>query len=86
MSLRPLAPEASASASSATSAVEILPDRNEHYSIRSIQSFSPVNIIIFWNDATVATTATLRANHDDLHLEWSGRYAAAAEVNWTNQK
>ena len=31
MSLRPLAPEASASASSATSAVEIFPGRNGHY-------------------------------------------------------
>jgi hypothetical protein len=39
----------------------------------------------FWNDATVATTAAMRADHGDLHLQWPGRYAATAEVNWTNQ-
>jgi hypothetical protein len=40
----------------------------------------------FWNDATVATTETMRAAHGDFLLEWPGRYASAAEVNWTNQK
>jgi hypothetical protein len=40
----------------------------------------------FWNDAAVATTKTMRASHGDLHLEWPGRYASAAEVNWTNQR
>lgn len=40
----------------------------------------------FWNDATVATTEMMRAAHGDFHLEWPGRYASAAEVNWTNQK
>jgi hypothetical protein len=40
----------------------------------------------FWNDATVATTDTMRAVHGDFHLEWPGRYASTAEVNWTNQK
>jgi hypothetical protein len=39
----------------------------------------------FWNDAKVATTATMRAQHGDLKLEWPGKYAAAAEVNWTNE-
>lgn len=39
----------------------------------------------FWNDARVATTSVMRVSHGDLHLEWPGRYAAAAEVNWTNQ-
>jgi hypothetical protein len=39
----------------------------------------------FWNDAAVATTQTMRASHGDLHLEWPGRYASVAEVNWTNQ-
>jgi hypothetical protein len=39
----------------------------------------------FWNDAAVATSATMRATHGDLRLEWPGRYASAAEVNWTNQ-
>jgi hypothetical protein len=40
----------------------------------------------FWNDAKVATTATMRAAYGDLRLEWPGRYASAAEVNWTNMK
>ena len=39
----------------------------------------------FWNSARVATTSTMRAQHGDLRLEWPGKYAAAAEVNWTNQ-
>lgn len=39
----------------------------------------------FWNDARVATTQAMRAQHGDLRLEWPSRYAAAAEVNWTNQ-
>jgi len=40
----------------------------------------------FWNDAKIATTSTMRAEHGDLRLEWPNRYAAAAEVNWTNQQ
>ncbi len=39
----------------------------------------------FWNDARVATTTKMRAEHGDLRLEWPNRYASAAEVNWTNQ-
>ena len=39
----------------------------------------------FWNDARMATTVTMRAQHGDFKLEWPSRYAAAAEVNWTNQ-
>jgi len=39
----------------------------------------------FWNDARVATTTAMRAEHGGLQLEWPGKYAAAAEVNWTNQ-
>jgi len=38
----------------------------------------------FWNDARIATTTSMRAQHGDLRLEWPGKYAAAAEVNWTN--
>jgi hypothetical protein len=40
----------------------------------------------FWNDARIATTAKMRADYGDLHLEWPNRYASAAEVNWTNQR
>jgi hypothetical protein len=39
----------------------------------------------FWDQAKVATTETMRAQHGDLRLEWPGKYAAAAEVNWTNE-
>ncbi len=39
----------------------------------------------FWNDGAVATTATMHARHGDFQLEWPNRFAAAAEVNWTNQ-
>jgi hypothetical protein len=39
----------------------------------------------FWDDAKIATTATMRAQHGDFRVEWPGKYAAAAEVNWTNQ-
>lgn len=40
----------------------------------------------FWDDARMATTAKMRAEYGDLRLEWPNRYAAAAEVNWTNQR
>ena len=39
----------------------------------------------FWNDAKIATTQTMRVQHGNLRMEWPNRYAAAAEVNWTNQ-
>lgn len=39
----------------------------------------------FWNDGRVATTRTMRAKHGDMALNWPGKYACAAEVNWTNQ-
>jgi hypothetical protein len=38
-----------------------------------------------WNDGAIATTSTMRVKHGDFHIEWPNRYAAAAEVNWTNQ-
>ena len=38
----------------------------------------------FWNDAKIATTDSMRAEYGDLRFEWPKRYAAAAEVNWTN--
>ena len=60
--------------------------------IRDIASGEPKEIHIvypkggfFWNDAKIATTQTMRAQHGDFKLEWPGKYAAAAEVNWTNQ-
>ena len=60
--------------------------------LRDIASGEPKEVHIvypnggfFWNDAKVATTETMRAQHGDFRLDWPGQYAAAAEVNWTNQ-
>lgn len=39
----------------------------------------------FWNDGHVATTETMRVDRDGLRMEWPGKYASVAEVNWTNQ-
>jgi hypothetical protein len=39
----------------------------------------------FWNMGRVCTTQTMRAKHGDLAINWPGKYACAAEVNWTNQ-
>ena len=39
----------------------------------------------FWNDAKIATTETMHVEHGNFRLEWPNRFAAAAEVNWTNQ-
>jgi hypothetical protein len=38
----------------------------------------------FWNLGRVATTKSMRARHGDYGLEWPGKYACAAEVNWAN--
>lgn len=40
----------------------------------------------FWNDGRVATTAKMRADYGDIHISWPNRYAALAEVNWTNER
>ena len=40
----------------------------------------------FWDDAKIATTDAMSVHHGDLRFEWPKRYAAAAEVNWTNQR
>jgi hypothetical protein len=37
-----------------------------------------------WNDGNIVTTSAMRASHDSLRLEWPGRFAVIAEVNWTN--
>jgi hypothetical protein len=39
----------------------------------------------FWNDGSIVTTSAMRASHGALKLEWPERFAAVAEVNWTNQ-
>lgn len=40
----------------------------------------------FWNDGNVVTTNTTRVSYGDLRMEWPNKYAATAEVNWTNQR
>ena len=39
----------------------------------------------FWNDGNIATTETMRVQHGHFRLVWPNRFAAAAEVNCTNQ-
>ena len=39
----------------------------------------------FWDSAKIATTERMRAQHGEFQLEWPNRYAATAEVNWSNQ-
>ncbi|MGH7663204.1 MAG: DUF1326 domain-containing protein [Gemmatimonadaceae bacterium] len=39
----------------------------------------------FWNDGNVVTTNTMRASYGDMRMDWPNKYAATAEVNWTNQ-
>jgi hypothetical protein len=60
--------------------------------LRDVLSGEPKHVSIvypkggfFWNAAKIATTTTMRAQHGDFRLEWPGKYAAAAEVNWTNE-
>ncbi len=38
----------------------------------------------FWKDGNIVTTSAMRAAHGSLKLEWPERFAAVAEVNWTN--
>lgn len=40
----------------------------------------------FWNDGAVATSGTMRVAHGDMLMEWPGKYACVAEVNWTNRQ
>jgi hypothetical protein len=60
--------------------------------IRDVVSGEPKEVQIkypkggfFWNEARIATTETMRAQHGEFRLEWPSKYAAAAEVNWTNE-
>ena len=39
----------------------------------------------FWDDARIATTEAMRAKHGEFGFEWPARYAASAEVHWSNQ-
>jgi hypothetical protein len=38
----------------------------------------------FWNEGNVVTTDTMRVDHPSLRMSWPAKYAATAEVNWTN--
>ena len=39
----------------------------------------------FWNDGNVVSTSTMRVDHPSLRMSWPAKYAATAEVNWTNR-
>jgi hypothetical protein len=39
----------------------------------------------FWDEGAIATTDAMRAEYGDLQMEWPRRYAAAAQVRWSNQ-
>jgi hypothetical protein len=39
----------------------------------------------FWDDGKIATTDVMQITHGDFKFSWPNRYAAAAQVNWTNQ-
>jgi len=39
----------------------------------------------FWNDGSVVTTETTKVSWGDLSFDHKGKFAAVAEVNWTNQ-
>ena len=60
--------------------------------IRDVVSGDPKEVHIvypkggfFWNEAKIATTEAMNAQHGDFRFNWPGNYAAAAEVNWTNE-
>jgi hypothetical protein len=38
----------------------------------------------FWNDGNVVTTGTMRCEHPSVRMSWPNKYAATAEVNWSN--
>jgi hypothetical protein len=39
----------------------------------------------FWNDGNIVSTSTMRVDHPSLRMSWPAKYAATAEVNWTNR-
>lgn len=39
----------------------------------------------FWNDGLAVTTDTMKISFGDLKFEYPAKFAAVAEVNWTNQ-
>lgn len=39
----------------------------------------------FWNDGAAVTTETTKITWGDLSFEYEAKFAAVAEVNWTNQ-
>ena len=59
--------------------------RSDNYQVRGSSQKTCGKGRFFWNEARIATTSTMRAQHDELRLEWPGKYAAATEVNWTNE-
>jgi hypothetical protein len=38
----------------------------------------------FWNEGNIVTTSAMRVDHPSLKMSWPAKYAATAEVNWSN--
>lgn len=45
----------------------------------------PKGGFFWWNDGNIVTTTKMHMSSGDMRIEWPGKYAATAEVNWTNQ-
>ncbi len=49
-----------------------------------------VNIVypkggFLWDDGHIATTESMRIDHEAMRFEWPGRFSSYAVANWTNQ-
>jgi hypothetical protein len=40
----------------------------------------------FWDDGAIATTGAMNVRHGDFNFNWPNRFAAVAEINWTNNQ
>jgi hypothetical protein len=38
----------------------------------------------FWDEGNVVTTSAMRCDHPSVKMSWPSKYAATAEVNWSN--
>ena len=38
----------------------------------------------FWNDGNIVTTSTMRVDRETVRMSWPSKYAATAEVSWSN--
>jgi hypothetical protein len=40
----------------------------------------------FWDEGAIATTEAMNAKHGDFSVNWPNRFAAVADIHWTNQQ